>query len=69
MTQQKERNIQDVYLNTAKQRKSILTIFTVNGVKLTGTIKDFDPYTIIVETNNEIQLVYKHAISIIVFSR
>lgn len=67
MAQQGKRNIQDDYLNTAKQKKSNVTVFTVNGVKLTGIIKDFDSYTVIVETNQKIQLVYKHAISTVVF--
>lgn len=62
-----KRNIQDDYLNKAKQKESIVTVFTVNGVKLTGIIKDFDSYIIIVETNKKTQMVYKHALSTIVF--
>jgi host factor-I protein len=38
-------------------------------VKLSGRIKSFDKYSVILETNNQEQLIFKHAISTVVVSR
>jgi len=41
----------------------------MSGVKLSGRIKSFDKYSVILETNNQEQLIFKHAISTVVVSR
>ena len=56
-------NIQDVFLNNARRDKTTTTIYLLSGVKLTGRIKSFDKYSVILESNNQEQLVFKHAIS------
>ena len=56
-------NIQDVFLNNLRKDKLIATIFLMSGVKLTGRIKSFDKYSVILESNNQDQLIFKHAIS------
>ena len=38
----------------------------MSGVKLSGRIKSFDKYSVILETNNQEQLIFKHAISTVV---
>ena len=44
----------------------LVTIFLVSGIKLEGIITSFDLSTITLRgSNNNIQLVYKHAISTI----
>ena len=40
-----------------------MNIFLMGGVKLTGKIKSFDKYALVLETNNQEQLIFKHAIS------
>ncbi len=62
-------NIQDSFLNTARKDKSVITIYLLSGVKLTGRIRSFDKYTVVLETNNQEQLIFKHAISTVVMSR
>jgi len=41
----------------------------MSGVKLSGRIKSFDKYSVVLESNNQEQLVFKHAISTVVVSR
>src|SRR5438034_7591699 len=59
-------NIQDAFLNNARKEKSVITIYLVSGVKLSGRIKSFDKYSLVLETNNQEQLIFKHAISTVV---
>jgi host factor-I protein len=62
-------NIQEAFLNNARKEKIFLTIYLMSGVKLSGRIKSFDKYSVILETNNQEQLIFKHAISTVVVSR
>src|SRR5690348_15127960 len=59
-------NIQDNFLNNARKDKIVLTIYLMSGVKLSGRIKSFDKYSLVLETNNQEQLIFKHAISTVV---
>ncbi len=62
-------NIQDSFLNTARKDKSQITIYLLSGVKLTGRIRSFDKYSVVMETNNQEQLIFKHAISTVVMAK
>ena len=62
-------NIQDSFLNTARKDRVNITIYLVSGVKLTGRIRSFDKYSVVLETNNQEQLIFKHAISTIAMGR
>jgi len=62
-------NIQEAFLNNARKDKTFLTIYLMSGVKLSGRIKSFDKYSVVLETNNQEQLIFKHAISTVVVSR
>jgi host factor-I protein len=62
-------NIQDSFLNTARKEKLNITVYLVSGVKLTGRIRSFDKYSVVLETNNQEQLIFKHAISTVVMGR
>src|ERR1039458_8714235 len=46
-------NIQDSFLNNARKDKIVLTIYLMSGVKLSGRIKSFDKYSLVLETNNQ----------------
>jgi len=59
-------NIQDSFLNNARKDKVVLTIYLMSGVKLSGRIKSFDKYSLVLETNNQEQLIFKHAVSTVV---
>lgn len=62
-------NIQDSFLNNARRDKANITIYLVSGVKLTGRIRSFDKYSVVLETNNQEQLIFKHAISTVATSK
>lgn len=42
-----------------------MTIYLMSGAKLTGRIKNFDRFAIIMDNNGVDQMVFKHAISTI----
>jgi host factor-I protein len=56
-------NIQDVFLNNVRKDKTLTTIYLMTGATVTGRIKSFDKYSVILESNNQDQLIFKHAIS------
>lgn len=62
-------NLQDVFLNSVRKTKNPLTIFLVNGVKLTGVVTSFDNFCVLLRRDGHSQLVYKHAISTIMPSQ
>jgi host factor-I protein len=62
-------NIQDSFLNTARKERTNITIYLLSGVKLTGRIRSFDKYSVVLETNNQEQLIFKHAISTVAMNR
>jgi len=58
-------NVQDSFLNHARRERVNVTVYLVNGAKLTGRIKNFDRFAIILETNGVDQMLFKHAVSTI----
>ena len=62
-------NIQDVFLNTARRERSTVTIYLMHGAKLSGRIKSFDKFSVLLETGSQEQLIFKHAISTISHAR
>ena len=62
-------NIQEAFLNHARREKIFLTMYLMSGVKLSGRIKSFDKYSLVLETNNQEQLIFKHAISTVVIAK
>src|ERR1700689_5290779 len=69
MENKSAQNIQDTFLNTVRKDKTPITIYLVSGVKLTGKIRSFDKYSVLLENNNQEQLIFKHAISTVVSNR
>ncbi|MBI2683377.1 MAG: RNA chaperone Hfq [Acidobacteriales bacterium] len=68
-TMKPAQNIQDSFLNAARKDRSPVTIYLMSGVKLTGRIRSFDKYSVVLETANQEQLIFKHAISTVVLGR
>ena len=62
-------NIQDGFLNSARKERTLVTIYLLSGVKLSGRIRSFDKYSVVLESNNQEQLIFKHAISTVVLPR
>ena len=63
---QKTQNLQDLFLNQARRDRSTVTVFLMNGFQLHGTVKGFDSFTLVLDSDGKQQLIYKHAISTIV---
>jgi host factor-I protein len=59
-------NLQDVFLNKARKENIIITVFLINGYQIKGIVKGFDNYTIVLDSEDKQQLIYKHAISTII---
>ncbi len=57
-------NIQDQYLNQARKERVKIVIILMSGERLTGYIKSFDSFCILVESEGDI-LIYKHSVSTI----
>ncbi len=68
-TTQQQNTIQDSFLNSARKERLNVTIYLMSGVKLTGRIKSFDKYSVILEAGAQEQLIFKHAISTVSLPR
>lgn len=68
-TQKNANILQNEYLNNLRKNGIIVTIYLVNGIKLTGSIKAFDNYSILLTNGKEKILIFKHAISTITISK
>ncbi|MUG47583.1 RNA chaperone Hfq [Paenibacillus woosongensis] len=56
-------NIQDTFLNQLRKESIPVTVFLTNGFQIRGTIRAFDNFTIVIDSDGRQQMVYKHAIS------
>ncbi|KJD43908.1 RNA chaperone Hfq [Paenibacillus terrae] len=56
-------NIQDTFLNQLRKDSIPVTVYLINGFQVRGTIKAFDNFTIVIDSDGKQQLIYKHAIS------
>lgn len=63
------RNLQNEFFNEARKAKTIVTVFLSNGKKLTGRIKSFDKFTLLIENHQGELIIFKHAVSTITTSR
>ncbi|HEX8938160.1 MAG TPA: RNA chaperone Hfq [Sphingomicrobium sp.] len=55
--------LQDLFLAAAARDPERMTLFLVNGVMLQGSVTGFDQFSLVLERGDQVQLVYKHAIS------
>ena len=65
MAKPKKISLQDAFFNLIRKERAFATIYLVNGIKLTGKIRNFDKFTVILVNRNQEQMVFKHAISTI----
>lgn len=54
-----------MFLNYIRKKKTSVTVFLMNGVKLQGIITGFDSFSVLLRRDGLTQLIYKHAISTI----
>ncbi len=57
------KNLQNDFFNAARKERSNVTIFLSNGKKLTGRLKSFDKFTLLLDGPQGEQIIFKHAIS------
>ena len=62
-------NLQDTFLNLARKERIAITMYLMNGVKMTGTVRGFDSFIVVLESGGVQNAVYKHAISTMIPAR
>lgn len=60
-------NIQDQLLYQARKDRTPIKIFLMKGLQLQGRITAYDMYSVLLESQGRLQLIFKHAISTIEF--
>ena len=58
-------NIQDAFLNSARRERISVVVHLLQGSTLSGRIKSFDKFSVLLESGSQEQLIFKHAISTI----
>ncbi len=61
-----EINLQDAFLNVARQQAQPVTLFLMNGFQMRGIIRGFDSFVVVLDVDGRQQMIYKHAISTVV---
>jgi RNA chaperone Hfq len=56
-------NVQESFLNVALASGKHLTVHLLNGAKVSGSVRSYDKYSIVLETNTQEQLIFKHSVS------
>jgi host factor-I protein len=55
--------LQDTFLEHLLRRRTPVTVFLNNGVRLQGVVAGFDAFCVLLERDGEQQIVYKHSIT------
>jgi len=56
-------NVQESFLNVALAGGKQITVHLLNGAKVSGNVRSFDKYSIVLENNTQAQLIFKHSVS------
>jgi host factor-I protein len=56
-------NVQESFLNVALAAGKHITVHLLNGAMLSGNVRSFDKYSIVLETTTQEQLIFKHSVS------
>ncbi|MHA2895757.1 RNA chaperone Hfq [Bacillus cereus] len=57
--------MQERVLQEVIQKKKVISLILINGFHMKGIVKEYDAFSILIESDNKNQLIYKHAISTI----
>jgi host factor-I protein len=55
--------LQDTFLEHLQRKRTPVTIFLSNGVKLRGIVAGFDAFCVLLDCDGHQQIIYKHAIT------
>lgn len=69
MEKQSSQNIQDAFLNSARRERIVVAIHLLQGAKVSGRIKSFDKFSVLLDVSGAEVLIFKHAISSISLER
>ncbi len=69
MDKHSTQNIQDAFLNSARKYKAEVVLHLMGGSELSGQIRSFDKFSVLVDVGNKEILVFKHAISTVVVEK
>ncbi len=65
MEKQAAQNIQDAFLNSARRERINVVVHLLQGATLSGSIKSFDKFSVLLDVGGQDVLFFKHAISTI----
>jgi host factor-I protein len=63
MEKQAAQNIQDAFLNSARRERTGVVIHLLQGATVSGRIKSFDKFSVLLDVGGPDVLIFKHAIS------
>ena len=63
MEKQAAQNIQDAFLNSARRERISVIVHLLPGSTLSGRIKSFDKFSVLLDVGGPDVLIFKHAIS------
>jgi host factor-I protein len=61
--------IQNEFFNRARKDHALLTVVLASGGRLTGRLRAFDKFTILLDTGDGDQMIFKHAIATVAPAR
>lgn len=56
-------NIQDPFFYQLRKESRTVHVYLISGKRLTGILRRFDRYAVVLENHGQEQLVYKHAVA------
>jgi host factor-I protein len=56
-------NIQDAFLNSARRERISVVVHLLQGSTLSGRIKSFDKFSVLLDVGGQDVLIFKHSIS------
>ena len=62
-------NLQDSFLNQVRKDNTEIELVLLNGARLSGLVRGFDNFTVIVNSGGQQHLIYKHAIAQVISQR
>jgi host factor-I protein len=54
---------QDQFLDTLIAEHTLVSVYMINGIRLSGTLARYDRHVVMLDSPSGVQVVYKHAIS------
>jgi len=56
-------SIQESFFAVAQQTQQPVTVWLLNRVRISGNVRSFDKYSVLIEAGGKEQLIFKHSIT------